>query len=80
MTLPSGNGSRCLFGVVLVGMLRIHLCIWVDAMQLSINPSPFVRFALSVLVARSGTLLSRVFIVACATSVLTFASGGACSC
>ena len=45
-----------------------------DAMQTSINPSPFVRFAYSVLVARSGTLLSRVFIVACAMIVLTIAS------
>ena len=35
----------------------------VDAMQPSINPSPFVRFALSVLVARSGTLLSRVLAI-----------------
>ena len=48
-----------------------------DAMQTSIYPSPFVRFALSVLVARSGTLLSRVFIVACATivGVLAISSG-----
>ena len=35
-------------------------------MQPSINPSPFVRFALSVLVARSGTLLSRVLAFASA--------------
>ena len=47
-------------------------------MQPSINPSPFVRFALSVLVARSGTRLSRVLLVAYATSggvVLAFVSG-----
>lgn len=34
-------------------------------MHLSINPSPFVRFALLVLVARSGTLLSRVLAFVC---------------
>lgn len=49
-------------------------------MQPLINTSPFVRFAYSVLVARSGTLLSRVFIVACATIVLTIVSGGAVFC
>lgn len=40
-------------------------------MHLSINPSPFVRFALLVLVARSGTLLSRL--LAFASSVFATA-------
>ena len=76
-TLPSGNGSHYCLVLFLLGCFA-YTCLfeWMLCNYL-LDTSPFVRFALSVLVARSGTLLSRVFIVACATSVgvvLTVAS------
>ena len=48
---------------LLLGCFAFTYQFGVDAMQPLINPSPFVRFALSVLVARSGTLLSRVLAI-----------------